>query len=249
MAVSAVSSLDDVLHGADAPTVRAVQQAILDRGGSLSDPAWVPFAASLRVKIETQSLVPDAVASVIDRTSSEAIGRFTSVLNTQAAKALRDVAHAASQASPAARSYRRLLVIGVVIGGVAALSVFGAGLWIGRSLAAPLAVAPGSLTPSTGSARDVRDDDQTRAVTQWAIGLGAIDPLVRARVDRLLSGAAQSTEDLALMEWALTPAGRYARRFVSANEYLMRGECPSSDTERRNGRRTCVVWYVDPRSP
>ena len=186
MPARVASSLEDVLYGAEPSIVRAVQQAILDHGGALDDPAWVPFAAALRVKIETQKLVPEAVVGLVERTSSEALGRFSTVLTGQVSKAVREVAQAASQASPAARSYRRALILGVGIGGVCALTVFCAGLWIGRALTTP---PPASLASTASPAAGSTDDPQTRAVTDWAVGLGALDPLVRARIDRLLSVA------------------------------------------------------------
>ncbi len=55
-----------------------------------------------------------------------------------------------------------------------------------------------------------------------------------------------SPDRAALLGWAESDTGQWARRFATENGYIHTEGCPASATgiDRQSGRKTCVVWLV-----
>ena len=92
-----MAGLDDVLFDASPEIIRSVQQHILGLGGNLSDPAWVPVAAALRIKLETQSVIPIFVAKVSVEASQQAAAAFHDRVSQTAPEILSNLAQKAAE--------------------------------------------------------------------------------------------------------------------------------------------------------
>lgn len=90
--------LDIVLHGAEDDIVLQIQREILSKpGGDLRDPAWVPFAAALRVHIETQRIIPEWSAKAAAAAAEEALASFHKQIQEQVEPTLRKLANKAAR--------------------------------------------------------------------------------------------------------------------------------------------------------
>lgn len=55
-----------------------------------------------------------------------------------------------------------------------------------------------------------------------------------------------SPDRAALLHWAESDTGQWAKRFATENAYIHTEGCPASATgvDQQSGRKTCVVWLV-----
>jgi hypothetical protein len=242
-----VTRLDDVLHGADAGDIRAIQREILDKGGCLDDPAWVPFAAAMRIKLEMQRVLPETIRAASENASREAACRFLTTVESQAGPALRDLVQKAAR-TPVRESTRRAtwLVASMCMG-----AAFLGGLIVAMS-GGSLLRELGWISPPGLSVTDFDrlswarrfDDPARRGAAEWSIAAGLQNPDVRTAIGWLFERQLTDPNRRDNAEWGMSRPGLFARRFLGENDFLVKGECPSQAVDRATGKRTCTVWYV-----
>ena len=53
-----------------------------------------------------------------------------------------------------------------------------------------------------------------------------------------------SPDQAALLDWAGSDEGKWAKRFATANAYIHNSGCPASAVGNEQGHPTCIVWLV-----
>ncbi len=91
-----MTTLNDILDGADSETVRTIQKEILAKGYRLDDPAIIPYGATRRVQLETMAAMPASASEAAEMAAVMFYDRVTATVTATVPSILKDLASKAA---------------------------------------------------------------------------------------------------------------------------------------------------------